>query len=117
MPKFIALISSEPGCDYSTAGCGKNWIELKSDTQSAALIELRNVIIGENGPDDDGGRGVYFRRDRRLSSVIMLCVSEKSVAPIEDWYKSADAELAEARNAQKEAEERQLFERLKAKFK
>jgi len=113
MPKFIALIESWPACKYSHVGCGKKWIELKSNTSAAALQELRKIIFG---PDEDGEPGEYADGDYRLSGAIMLEVNAQQDVPITEWYAQYDREKAIAEKEKEAAEERRLYERLRAKF-
>lgn len=113
---FIALIVQKTeGCDYSIA-CGKNWIELQSDNEEAAINELYQIIIGRPNINYVSGFDGNFWGESKLAKAIILRVSKKMEIQVSNWYSNALAMKNQMDEEEATRVERVEYERLKAKF-
>lgn len=112
---FIAYVEQKSeGCDYSIA-CGIDMFELKAQTTEDALKELYNKVIGKYDDEEDGYVDGYWDKTK-LKRAVLLNVSEKIEAPINDWYEDVVWFDEQKKEELSKASRRKEYERMKKEF-
>ena len=114
--RYIAHVVQEgESCDYMIS-CGETVWELEAENENAALIELKQRIIGVWDAAFNVYEDGYWNEDE-LERVTLFEVNKEISLPIKEWYRAARKyEKNQIAAKTQEDKERKEYERLKAKF-
>jgi hypothetical protein len=105
MKHFLVIYNQGGGCDY-TIGCGIRTERIDATDMEAAKRLVYDQIQEEHPSDSEMG----------IDTCVIFEVTDIFTVDVDSVYQKIDMEKIVLEQARKEAEEREEYKRLKAKF-